>query len=61
VPGVVQAPVVRASEPEEVEVDVLALALQMCPPGEAIEIHEAHCECIPCTCVPRVIVKPHPS
>lgn len=36
----------------------IAIALEMCPPGQAIEIHAAYCDVIPCGCIPRVIVKP---
>lgn len=64
--GVVQSPVTKqvgedATATEQEEVDVLAWALEMCPPGEAIEIHTAACTIEPCTCIPRVIVKPSPS
>lgn len=40
------------------EAEGIALALKMCPPGKAIELHAEFCECIPCTCIPRVIHKP---
>lgn len=59
--GVVQAPITIEVSETELEVDAVELALAMCPPGEAIEIHARHCECVPCSCIPRVIVKPHPS
>lgn len=61
-PGVRQGPVVIIEEIEvDEEVDALALALTLCPPGEAVEIHAKHCDVVACTCVPRVIVKPHAS
>ena len=36
----------------------IALALEMCPDGEAIEIHEPWCDVTSCTCMPQVIRKP---
>lgn len=36
----------------------IALALEMCPDGESIEIHEPWCDVTSCTCVPHVIKKP---
>lgn len=36
----------------------VALALEMCPEGESIEIHESWCDVTACTCMPHVIKKP---
>ena len=36
----------------------IALALEMCPDGESIEIHEPWCDVTACTCMPQVIKKP---
>lgn len=61
--GVIQRPLRIVDEEIEVpdEVDAVELALAMCPPGMAIEIHAAACAIEPCTCLPRIIEKPHPS
>lgn len=50
------------NKPNEVETDLpedeaIALALELCPPGESIEIHAAACDVFPCSCLPRVIRK----
>ena len=36
----------------------ITLALELCPDGESIEIHEAWCDVTSCTCMPHVIRKP---
>lgn len=46
---------------ELTEGELIAIALQMCPAGESIEIHEAHCDVFPCARIPRVIQKPMAS
>lgn len=38
------------------EDEAIALAVAMCEPGQAIEMHDPDCACIPCTCTPTVIV-----
>jgi len=40
------------------EEDSIALAMELCPPGHAIEIHADYCDLEDCTCIPRRIVKP---
>lgn len=59
-PGTLHPP--RPTTVEEIEVETeaegITLALAMCPPGAAIELHAAFCDVLDCTCMPRVITKP---
>jgi len=62
-PGMLQeARVVEVEVDEETdEGELIAYALELCPPGESIEIHVPSCDVFPCTCIPRVIQKPMAS
>lgn len=63
-PGVLQPALARTepvSEEQQNEFateNAIAWALEMCPPGMAIEVHESYCDVIACSCIPRVIQKP---
>jgi hypothetical protein len=63
VPGVLQnTRIVELEVNAEVdEGELIAYALELCPPGQAIEVHAPYCDVFPCSCIPRVIQKPMAS
>ncbi len=64
--GVLHPRLASASAPPLVtgpttEAGWIALALEWCPAGEAIELHAEFCSVRPCSCVCRVLRKPMAS
>lgn len=60
VPGNIQKPVRKVVDEVVVELSVeesIALAMELCPPGEWIELHAEYCDVCDCTCMPRRIMK----
>lgn len=63
--GFLQPPIMSKKNEIETELseeEAVAMALEMCPPGESISLHRKDCEVTPeeiwrCTCIPMVLRK----